>query len=43
VEKIEITKPDERVFEEEISSRRGDVMFSRRVAISDFVFEVSFA
>ena len=43
VKKIVITKPDERVFEEEISSRRGDVMFSRRVAISDFVIEVSFA
>lgn len=42
VEKIEIRKPDESVFEEEVLFRQGDVLFSRRIAISDFMIEVSF-
>lgn len=43
VRKIEITKPDDKVFEEEISYRKGDVLFSRRILISDFVIGVSFS
>ena len=42
VSKIEIKKPDDHVFEEEVVYRQGDVLFSRRVAISDFMIEVSF-
>lgn len=42
VVKIEIKKPDEQIFEEEVVCRRGDALFSRRVAISDFMIEVSF-
>jgi hypothetical protein len=39
---LEISKPDESVFEVEILSLQGDAQFSRRVAISDFLIEVSF-
>jgi hypothetical protein len=39
---LEISKPDESLFETEILSRQGDAWFSRRVAISDFLIEVSF-
>ena len=42
VEKIEISKADESVFEEEVLYRQGDVLFSRRIAISDFIIGVSF-
>ncbi|PHJ37651.1 hypothetical protein P378_15480 [Desulforamulus profundi] len=42
VKRIEIRKPDESVFEEEVLFRQGDVLFSRRIAISDFMIEVSF-
>lgn len=42
VEKIEIVKPNETLFEEEVKFRQGDVMFSRRFAISDFKIGVSF-
>ncbi len=42
VEKIEIQKPDDSVFEQEILSRQGEVLFSRRITISDFMVEVSF-
>ena len=42
VSKIEIKKPDDHVFEEEVVYRQGDVLYSRRVAISDFMIEVSF-
>jgi hypothetical protein len=43
VKKIAIRKPDESIFEEEVSLLQGDVLFSRRIAISDFMIEVSFA
>ncbi|MEL7566658.1 MAG: hypothetical protein AAGU27_17510, partial [Dehalobacterium sp.] len=43
VTKIEISKPDEKIFEEEITFHRGEGLYSRRIAISDFLFEVSFA
>jgi hypothetical protein len=42
VAKIEISKPDENIFEEEVGLCQGDVLFSRRIAISDFWIEVSF-
>lgn len=42
VARIEIKKPDEEVFEEEVNIRQGDVLFSRRIAISDFMIEVDF-
>ena len=42
VERIEIRKPDESLFEEEIFFHRGDALFTRRVSISDFLIEVSF-
>jgi len=42
VVKIAIKKPDEQVFEEEINIRQEDVLYSRRVAISDFLIEVNF-
>lgn len=42
VERIEIRQPDENIFEEEILFRQGDALFSRRITISDFMFEVSF-
>ncbi|MDD4238794.1 MAG: hypothetical protein PHT62_09610 [Desulfotomaculaceae bacterium] len=40
VAKIEIKKPDEQVFEEEINVRREDALFSRRIVISDFLIGV---
>ena len=43
VAKIAIRKPDDSVFEQEILSRQGEALFSRRIIISDFMFEVSFA
>ena len=42
VMKVEIKKPDETIFEEEVKFRQGDVLFSRRITISDFMIEVSF-
>lgn len=42
VTKIEIRKPDESVLDEEVLFRQGDVHFSRRITISDFMIEVSF-
>jgi len=46
VERIEILRPggisDEGVFEEEVVFRRNGALFSKRVMISDFMFEVSF-
>lgn len=42
VTKIEITKPDQAIFQEEITFRQEEGWFSRRIAISDFLFEVSF-
>lgn len=42
VSKIKISKPDESIFEEEVGLCQGDVLFSRRIAISDFLIEVSF-
>ena len=42
VKKIEVSKPDESIFEEEINYREGDAIYSKRIAISDFMIEVSF-
>lgn len=42
VERIEIQKPDECLFEEELSFRQGDALFSRCISISNFLIEVSF-
>jgi hypothetical protein len=42
VEKIEIQKLDESIFEEEIMFRHGDALLSKRIRISDFMIEVSF-
>jgi hypothetical protein len=42
IKKLEISKPDERLFEQEIVTHQGDGMFSRRIVISDFRIEVSF-
>ncbi len=39
---LEIWKPDESLFEAEIQFHQGDVGLSKRVAISDFLIEVSF-
>ena len=41
VKKLEILKPDEQLFEQEIATQLGEAMFSRRIAISDFKIEVS--
>jgi len=42
IKKLEIRKPDEQLFEHEIKTQVGEGMFSRRIAISDFLIEVSF-
>ncbi|MDR3541465.1 MAG: hypothetical protein P4L69_10940 [Desulfosporosinus sp.] len=42
IKKLEITKPDEQLWEQEIETHIGEEMFSRRIAISDFKIEVSF-
>jgi len=42
VEKIEFSKPDEIILEEKVNYREGDVLFSKRISISDFVIGVSF-
>jgi hypothetical protein len=39
---LEVWKPDQGLFETEIRYRRGDGEFSKQVAISDFLIEVSF-
>jgi hypothetical protein len=41
IKKLEILKPDEQLFEQEITTRIGEELFSRRIAISDFKIEVS--
>ncbi len=40
VRKIIISKPDEAVFEDDVSYTREDVVFSRHIVISDFLIEV---
>ena len=42
IEKLEITKADEQLFEQELETQIGAEKFSRRIAISDFKIEVSF-
>ncbi|HBW34764.1 hypothetical protein [Desulfosporosinus sp. BICA1-9] len=42
IKKLEISKPDEHLFAQEIEAQIGDGKFSRRIAISDFRIEVSF-
>lgn len=42
VKKIEVKKPDDGLFEQEIVCRQGDVQYSRTMAITDFMIEVSF-
>lgn len=42
IKKLEISKPDEQLFEQEIETHIGEEKFSRRIAISDFRIEVSF-
>ena len=42
VERIEIQKPDQGLFKDELSFRQGDALFSRCISISDFLIEVSF-
>ncbi|KLU64797.1 hypothetical protein DEAC_c31250 [Desulfosporosinus acididurans] len=42
IKKLEITKPDEQLWEQEIATYIGKEMFSRRIVISDFMIEVSF-
>jgi hypothetical protein len=39
---LEVWKPDESVFEAEVLFSQGDAEFSKQVAISDFLIEVSF-
>lgn len=43
IAKIQVLKPDEEIFEEEVVINRGEALFSRRVLISDFWFEVKFS
>lgn len=42
IKKLEISKPDEQLFEQLIETLIGEEKFSRRIAISDFRIEVSF-
>lgn len=42
VERIRMRKPDEGLFEDEFPFYQGEALFSRRISISDFLFEVSF-
>ncbi|HVJ49971.1 hypothetical protein [Desulfitobacterium sp.] len=42
IQEIEISKPDEQLFEQEIETYIGEEKLSRRIAISDFRIEVSF-
>ncbi|WP_308896708.1 hypothetical protein [Candidatus Desulfosporosinus nitrosoreducens] len=41
IKKLEISKPDEQLFEHEIKTQIGEGLFSRRIAISDFMIEVN--
>lgn len=41
IKKLEITKPDEQLFEQEIKTQIGEAVFSRQIALSDFRIEVS--
>lgn len=40
VKKIEILKPDDDLFEEDINFRQGDVIYSRHIVFSDLLIEV---
>jgi len=42
IKRLEISKPDEQLFVQEIETHIGEEMFSRRIAISDFRIEVNF-
>lgn len=42
IKKLEITKPDEQLFVQDLKTQIGEETFSRRIAISDFRIEVSF-
>lgn len=42
IQKLEISKPDEELFVQELETQIGEETFSRRISISDFKIEVSF-
>jgi len=42
IKRLEISKPDEQLFVQELETQIGEETFSRRIAISDFKIEVSF-
>ena len=42
IKRLEISKPDEQLFVQEIETKMGEETFSRRITISDFKIEVSF-